>query len=642
MKTKTQTILSGGASVLTRHWNGERDGSRGRSPHQKSFIFIALILVTTLASAATNDLTSALQKGLFEEEANHNLEAAAQAYQTVSAQFDKDRKLAATAIFRLGEVYRKQGKTNEAAAQYERIVREFSDQQTLVTLSRQNLGVLNAPVGTPERIVHAAPGATTSDAAILERIKRLSSSDVRQVLPTLFPDELLTKLLEQYQVAQANGAKITRDYASEHPQMVMQKELLKNLNEQIEDRINGILKALEIRASAATAKTDFGTVAAPTTDDEEKEIRRIQAMIQNSPDLLNALQGASAPLHSAASRGQLKVARFLLDNKANINLRDGAGRTPFMLAASSGHKAMIELLIERGAEVNARDLGGETALHIAAANGYVSVAESLIAHKAEVNARSKKEREGVTPLHQAASQGRPEMVALLISKGAEVDARDANGTTALARAAMQGHTGVVNILLTNGAMPDIEGRDQVTAVGWAAVRGHLDSLKALLAAKADPNAGKRGSPLLLAIANAESVKLLLEAGAKPDLKDEAGETPLLTAIERNYSDSVVQLVRHGADVNLANGKGMTPLQMAVWTENVSTVSLLLTNRAEVNAPGPAGRNALLMTREAMNGYRPSKPGNYGGSSREGNKVAAGKIAALLSERGAQEPPPDKR
>ena len=91
------------------------------------------------ARAATNDLTTALQRGLFEEEANQNLGAAIQAYQTVANQFDKDRKLAATAIFRLGECYRKQGNTNDAAAQYERILREFSDQPTLVTLSRQSL-----------------------------------------------------------------------------------------------------------------------------------------------------------------------------------------------------------------------------------------------------------------------------------------------------------------------------------------------------------------------------------------------------------------------------------------------------------------------------------------------------------------------
>src|SRR6058998_3536444 len=107
-------------------------------------IFIVSVLMSSAicAPAATNDLSAALQRGLFEEEANHNLDAAIQAYQSVINQYDKDRKLAATAIFRLGESYRKQGKTNEAGAQYERVVREFGDQPELLTLSRQNLSAL--------------------------------------------------------------------------------------------------------------------------------------------------------------------------------------------------------------------------------------------------------------------------------------------------------------------------------------------------------------------------------------------------------------------------------------------------------------------------------------------------------------------
>src|SRR2546425_13349682 len=101
-------------------------------------LFTLSVLMTSaiVAPAATNDLSAALQRGLFEEEANHNLDAAIQAYQSVINQYDKDRKLAATAIFRLGESYRKQGKTNEATAQHERVLREFGDQTELATVSR--------------------------------------------------------------------------------------------------------------------------------------------------------------------------------------------------------------------------------------------------------------------------------------------------------------------------------------------------------------------------------------------------------------------------------------------------------------------------------------------------------------------------
>ncbi len=134
-------------------------------------LLLALALPTAPARAATNDLTTAIQRGLFEEEANQNLGAAIQAYQTVASQFDKDRKLAATAIFRLGECYRKQGNTNDAAAQYERILREFSDQPTLVTLSRQNLAALGSAPAAP-----AAP--VLSDAARQEQ-KRLLEEEIK-------------------------------------------------------------------------------------------------------------------------------------------------------------------------------------------------------------------------------------------------------------------------------------------------------------------------------------------------------------------------------------------------------------------------------------------------------------------------------
>ena len=64
-------------------------------PLSASLLCAALCLLVSSTSAATNDLTTAIQRGLFEEEANQNLGAAIQAYQTVANQFDKDRKLAA-------------------------------------------------------------------------------------------------------------------------------------------------------------------------------------------------------------------------------------------------------------------------------------------------------------------------------------------------------------------------------------------------------------------------------------------------------------------------------------------------------------------------------------------------------------------
>ena len=62
-----------------------------------SLVILASICPMLAADAGTN---TPFERGLLEEEANHNLEAAIKAYLSVISQYDKDRKLAATAIFR--------------------------------------------------------------------------------------------------------------------------------------------------------------------------------------------------------------------------------------------------------------------------------------------------------------------------------------------------------------------------------------------------------------------------------------------------------------------------------------------------------------------------------------------------------------
>src|SRR5688500_14080753 len=107
-------------------------------------VFIRVYPWWLLASQlmAADPIGDALQKGLFEEEANHNLDAAIKAYQSVIDQTAEQRKLTATAVFRLGECYRKLNKTNEAVTQYQRVIREFPDVPTLASLSQQNLAAL--------------------------------------------------------------------------------------------------------------------------------------------------------------------------------------------------------------------------------------------------------------------------------------------------------------------------------------------------------------------------------------------------------------------------------------------------------------------------------------------------------------------
>lgn len=84
------------------------------------------------------------------------------------------------------------------------------------------------------------------------------------------------------------------------------------------------------------------------------------------------------PLFLAAGEGRLDAVRYLLDQGADVNARDGLGRTPLTEAAFYGNGAVLKELILRGADVNAISNDG-TALD-AAVQGNRSVAIEILKH----------------------------------------------------------------------------------------------------------------------------------------------------------------------------------------------------------------------------------------------------------------------
>jgi hypothetical protein len=73
---------------------------------------------------------------------------------------------------------------------------------------------------------------------------------------------------------------------------------------------------------------------------------------------------------------------------------------------------------------------------------------------------------------------------------------------------------------------------------------------------------------------------LLQKGARVDLKDNQGNTPLMYAVRSSFLDGARLLIAKGAQVNAANSLGETPLIIAVQTRNVPMTRLLLTEGAD--------------------------------------------------------------
>ena len=83
------------------------------------------------------------------------------------------------------------------------------------------------------------------------------------------------------------------------------------------------------------------------------------------------------------------------------------------------------------------------------------------------------------------------------------------------------------------------------------------------------------TPLIIAVqqGNDKIVKMFLEAGANPNLRDEdSGTTPLISAIKRQYIYMTRLLLENGADINISDQNGYTALEIAMKLQNKKELS----------------------------------------------------------------------
>ncbi|TAL40052.1 MAG: ankyrin repeat domain-containing protein [Alphaproteobacteria bacterium] len=78
----------------------------------------------------------------------------------------------------------------------------------------------------------------------------------------------------------------------------------------------------------------------------------------------------------------------------------------------------------------------------------------------------------------------------------------------------------------------------------------------------------------------DSIKALLERGAKVDARDGDGQTPLMMAAHRGYISVVGLLIEKGADVGATDGKGRTAADIARAENQRLTTGILEKAAAE--------------------------------------------------------------
>ncbi len=110
--------------------------------------------------------------------------------------------------------------------------------------------------------------------------------------------------------------------------------------------------------------------------------------------------------------------------------------------------------------------------------------------------------------------------------------------------------------------------DGFTPLGLACYFGHEEIARYLLLKGAEVNLPSTNSfqvyPLHSAVAanNLDITKILLEAGAEVNIRQQAGFTPLHAAAQHGNIEMLILLLEAGADVGARNDAGLTPSYLA--------------------------------------------------------------------------------
>jgi len=274
------------------------------------------------------------------------------------------------------------------------------------------------------------------------------------------------------------------------------------------------------------------------------DIDRVEFLITSSPDYINVRnEEGQTPLIVSAIDGKEDILLFLIDSGSNINEVDYDEDTALMNVARNGFREnIIEILLNRGADINLQNIHGYSAFMLAVKfnpSNTINTLQTFLNAGANIELR---DSEGNTSLQLAITDEKEDLIMFLIEIGeADINSQNNVGDTPLIVATYNGFFDTVQILLNKGANPDLQNRELQTPLHVAL----------------EYENGKI----------AERLAIFTEI----DIKDIEGRTPLFYACMWGFTETVRILLERGANPYITDNEGHNAFYASRINGNVGII-----------------------------------------------------------------------
>lgn len=227
------------------------------------------------------------------------------------------------------------------------------------------------------------------------------------------------------------------------------------------------------------------------------------------------------PLMSAIKNNHKKIVELLIDNGANLELKDEKGQTALCHAIRTKNNILTQLLICRGADINSKCLYSGSFLTTALRLNCTNIAEMLINYKIDIEVI---DCDGYTALNLAAFFGDEFVVELLLKNNAKIDTQDNNGMTAIMNAFTNCRREISFSLLEKSPNLELRNNDNKNILDIAI--NNKDFMSDILQ-KHDLLSSEQGNELLIKACqtkNEANILYLHERGMDFHVKNDKGES----------------------------------------------------------------------------------------------------------------------